>query len=75
MPNSRKKKIVWLLFNPIEVEIEINAWSPLFVNLKIILIFKCLYTDNCLKFNQLKWVSRIPNSQSKAGKLEIFRAN
>ena len=33
------------------VDIEINAESPLFINLKINLIFS-LYPEKCIKFNQ-----------------------
>ena len=47
-----------------------NAWSLIFINLKINLILS-LYPERCLKFNQLSGVSRIPNSQSKSGKFEI----
>ena len=36
------------------VDIEINAWSSLFLNLETNLIW-CLYTEKCIKFNQSEW--------------------
>ena len=44
------------------VDIEINAWSSLFLNLKTNLILY-LYPEKCIKLNQ-----------SEAGKFEILRA-
>jgi len=52
------------------IDIEINAWSPLFANLEINLIFNW-YKRRCLKCNQSECNFQNPNSQLESG---IFHA-
>ena len=53
------------------MDIEINAWSPLFVNTKIALISSLLYPEKFLKFkkSECKVYSKL-----EAGKFDILRA-
>ena len=67
-------KRVYTLILTNTVNIDINAWSHLFINLKIILIF-CLYPEKRVynSTNQ-RGVLRDPNSQSKAENFWNFGA-
>ena len=55
------------------VDIEINAWSSLFLNLETNLIL-CLYPEKCIKLNQSEWRIRsweIENWKYRDGKEEL----